>query len=145
MRIDYAGLIQETDAELAALETRMQQQSLTIRIRMLRLLKSGEAATITRCADLLGYSTRQMHRWWKAYEYAGLAGLTEIKPRPGKPSRITTEAWNALRIEVQAGRIKQLSEAQRYLREVWGIEYSSLNGVWWLFKQKGVSLRAASG
>lgn len=108
---------------------------------MLRLLKSGAVSSLAACAPLLGYSFTQLQRWWAAYRDGGLDALLQHRTPPGKRSRLTPEAWAGLQAEIRAGRIGQLTDAQRYLRAQWRIEYRSLNGIWWLFKQRRVKLK----
>ena len=141
MRIHYPGYIRESEPDLATVEQRVRGQPIAPRVRMLRLLKSGQVASLAACAPLLGYSVSQLQRWWATYRAGGLNALLQRRTPTGKRSRLTPEAWAGLQAEIRAGRIAQLADAQRYLREQWRIEYRSLNGVWWLFKQRRVRLK----
>ncbi|HMP41485.1 MAG TPA: helix-turn-helix domain-containing protein [Roseiflexaceae bacterium] len=141
MHINFRIVITESEAELTRRERELRGQPNASRIRMLRLLKNGSATTLRHCADLLGYSPRQISRWWSSYNYGGLNGLLDHRPRSGRASRITPEALLALRDEVQHGRILQLEDARRYLIDEWGIAYESINGIWWILKRHGISLR----
>lgn len=140
MRIDYMQLIAENELELSALERRLRGTQLVARVQMLRLLKSGQAPSLRACAPLLGYSLRQLTRWWDEYRGGGLAALTTVQVPSGRPSQLTPEATAALRCEIDAGRIRQLEEARRYLSERWHIHYDSLNGVWWMLRRNGIKL-----
>lgn len=135
MRIDYTNVIEENEDELIALEKRLRGQRTAVRVRMLRLLKTGQVRSLRACAPLLGYSLGQLNRWWKRYREGGVSDLLEEKPRPGKPSQLTEEAWQGLQVEIEAGRIQRLEDARTYLKEKWSIEYKSLNGIWWIFKK----------
>jgi transposase len=97
---------------------------------MLVLLKTGETPTLARCAELLGYHPRCVARWWATYKEAGLAGLLQERPRPGRRARLTAPALAGLEAAMTTGAIATLRDAQRYLAEEWGIVYPSLNGVW---------------
>ncbi len=141
MRIKYPDLIQESEAELAALEERLAGKRTAARIRMLRMLKSGSMPSLRAYAASSGYSVQQVNRWWDWYRQRGLAGLMSMKPRLGKRPWVSAEVWAALQAELQAGRIKHLEDARQYLKEAWGIEYRSTSGVWALFKQHGVKLQ----
>ncbi len=141
MRIKYPEVIQESEAELAALEQQLAGQRTAVRVRMLRLLKTGSVPSLRAFAANSGYSVSQVNRWWQWYQQQGLAGLTAMQPRRGKRPWVTLEVWAALQAEVQAGRIKHLDDARRYLKAQWGIEYRSASGVWALFKQHGVTLK----
>ena len=135
VRTAYPSVIAEADDDLAAAERRLRGQPAAARVRMLRLLKAGAATSLGACAPLVGYSPRQLARWWAAYRAGGLAGLTAERPRPGRASRLTPGALAGLEGEMRAGRIATLEGARRYLAEGWGIEYGSLNGVWWPLRQ----------
>lgn len=131
MRTDYPTAISESAEELARLERALRGRRQHARVRMLRLLKVGAAPSLPRCAPLVGYSPRQLTRWWRRYRAAGLAGLLVDRPRPGKASRLSAEAYAGLAEEMRAGRVSTLRDARRYLAERWGIVYGSLSGVWW--------------
>ena len=141
MRIKYPEVIQESEAELAALEQQLAGQRTAVRVRMLRLLKAGSVPSLRAFAASSGYSVSQVNRWWQWYQQQGLAGLTALQPRLGKRPWVSPEVWAALQAEVQAGRIKHLEDARRYLKAQWNIEYRSTSGVWALFKQHGVTLK----
>jgi transposase len=141
VRTAYPAVIAESEEELAAAERRLRGRPPAARVRLLRLLKAGEAATLGAGARLVGYSPRQVARWWAAYRAGGLGALTRERPRPGKASRLTAEALAGLEAEMRAGRIATLEDARRYLRDRWGIEYASLNGVWWQLRKHRIKLK----
>ena len=130
MRIAYPRVIREDVDDLACWERRLRGRPTVARVRMLRLLKTGAAPTLGACAPLVGYSPRQLARWWAAYRAGGLAALTRERPRSGKVSRLTPEALAGLEAAMRAGAIATLADARRYLAEQQGITYASLNGVW---------------
>jgi transposase len=140
MRVDYPRLISESEAELQLIERRLRGKATVTRVQMLRLLKSGQASSLRACAPLLGYSLRQLTRWWEQYQSEGLEALTLVHEQSGRKSQLTVEASAALRTEIAAGRIRQLEHAQRYLSEYWGIHYASLNGVWWMLRREQINL-----
>lgn len=141
MRTPYPTAIAEAEAALAAEERRLRGRPAAARVRMLRLLKDGTAPTLGACAPLVGYSPRQLARWWAAYRAGGLAGLTRERARPGKASRLTPAALAGLEGEMRAGRIATLGDARRYLAERWGVEYASPNGVWWQLRKHRIKLK----
>lgn len=140
MRINYTIMIRESQHDLARLERQLRDRPNRVRVQMLRLLKSGNVYSLGDCATLLGYSPRQINRWWSRYRSGGLDALLQDQPRTGKPSQITSDAWNALQKELSAGRIRQLEDARRYLSEHWNIHYKSVNGIWWLFRRNNIRL-----
>ena len=141
MRTAYPAVIGESEQELAAQERRLRGRPGAARLRMLRLLKAGAAPTLSACAPLVGYSPRQVARWWKRYREGGLPELLADKPRPGKASRLTPDALAGLEEQMRAGAIATLADARRYLRDRWGIEYASLNGVWWQLRKHRITLK----
>jgi transposase len=112
-----------------ALERQLRGRPLTDRLQLLRVLKTRAVRSLRAAAPLLGYSERQVQRWWATYTTAGLEALLSHRPRAGRQEQVSAEAWNALAVELQAGRIARLREVQRYLREPWGLDYHSLNGI----------------
>jgi transposase len=141
VRTAYPSVIAETEEELAAAERRLRGRPEAARIRMLRLLRAGAAPTLGACAPLVGYSPRQLARWWAAYRGGGLGALTATKPRLGRASRLTPEALAGLEAEMAAGQIATLAEARAYLAARWGVAYGSVNGVWWQFRKHGIKLK----
>lgn len=143
MRIKFEQHIRETRDDLMSWERELRGKTTVPRVQMLRLLKEGRVGSLRECAELLGFSTRQVSRWWSTYLAEGIEGLIELKPKTGKPSRLTEEALEALHHEVRAGRISRLEDARQYLWQVWDIEYRTINGVWWHLRKNGIQLRAS--
>ena len=141
MHINYPRVIRQDPEQLRERERQLRGTVLAARVRLLRLLKTGQARSLPHAAELLGYSTVQVTRWWERYRQAGLPGLLKEKARPGRPSRMTAAAWRGLQQQMQAGRISRLEEARQYLRAHWKIEYASVNGIWRLFRQRRVKFK----
>jgi transposase len=140
MRLDYRRLILESEAELSQLERRLRGSGAMPRVQMLRMLKSGQVQSLRACAPLLGYSLRQLNRWWEQYQQGGIGNLTETNGQGGRQSQLTVEAAAGLRKAIEAGEIRQLEDARRYLSEQWNIHYASLNGVWWMLRREGMRI-----
>jgi transposase len=140
MWINYSERITQSPPSLLALK-QLRGRRLTDRIKLLRLLKTRTVRSLRAAAPLLGYSERQLQRWWAAYLTGGLEALLRWQPHAGRPEQVNAEAWSALAVEMRAGRIARLKEVQRYLREQWGIHYHSLNGVSQLFKRHKAKLK----
>jgi transposase len=137
-RTDYPTLIVEDDARLRQEETRVRGTAAAPRLQMLRLLKCGEAATLPQVATLIGYSPRQVERWWQTYRTKGLAALAQVYHPAGKPAQLTDEAWAGLTVELEAGRIAGQEDARRYLAQTWNVQYESVNGISYQFKKRKV-------
>jgi transposase len=141
MRIDYGAHISQSTTALLALEKRLRGRPIADRIKLLRLLKTRTLRSLRAAAPVLGYSERQLQRWWATYTTRGLEALVRWQPRLGRHEQVSPEAWAALAMEMRAGRVARLKEAQRYLREQWGIDYHSLNGLSQLFKRHKTKLK----
>ena len=139
MRTHYQDQITQTEQELEQLERSLRGQALCDRVKMLRLLKSGAYESRRTLAPTLGYSERQLQRWWKLYKKAGIDGLLEEKAVGGSTERVTDAAWQALKLAMRNGQIKQLKEAQAYLKERFGIEYNSLQGLSDMIKRRSIA------
>ena len=63
---------------------------------MLRLLKEGTCRSRRQLAGVLGYSERQLKRWFDAYRAGGLEALLERKAPGGRAEAVTPEAWAGL-------------------------------------------------
>ncbi len=92
MAHDHPTLIKEAPSELLEHERRHRHSITSSRIRMLRLLKRGEAKSVREASEPIGYSWRHTQRWLTTYRKGGLqALLTAPKQRGGKwiddPSR----------------------------------------------------------
>jgi transposase len=130
MRTDYPAAIQEDALALARRERELRGDRREARVRTLRLLRGGRATSLPRCAPLVGYSLRQVTRWWGRYRAGGLEGLLTDKPHLGEASRLTPEAYAALGGRMRGGRVATLQDARRYLAEAWRIVYPTVGGLW---------------
>jgi transposase len=140
-RIHYPSAIRESVEELTALERDLRGQPTEARVRLLRVLKTGQARTLVLAAPLIGYGERTVNRWWQRYQTGGIDQLLEHHPRPGKRSQVTDAAWTGLEAAMARGEIATLKDAQRVLAEQYGIHYQSLGGVWWMLRQRKVRLK----
>jgi len=138
MHIAYPRAITENAEELRDYEQRVRGTAAAPRVQMLRLLQSGEATNVPQVATLVGYSPRQIQRWWQTYRTAGLVALIRVYHPAGKPAQLTEEAWAGLQSELEAGRIGSQEEARRYLTETWGVQYKSIHGISYQFKRRKV-------
>lgn len=140
MYLRYDELIAETPDQLAALERQHRRSPVADRFKMLRLLKSGAARSRRALAETLGYSERQLHRWFDAYREGGTEALARYDPATGSSERITAEALTALEAEMKAGEIATLKQAQHFLEERFAVPYS-IGGLSELFRRKRIKLK----
>jgi transposase len=140
-KILYTQVIQEEPRELEKLEKHHRYTHLFQRVRMLRLLKSGECSNLAEAAEALGYSWRQCQRWFAFYRQGGLQEL--LKSRVDERARkelVTPEAFEELQEAMKRGQIATISQAHRFLSER-GIEYSHPDGVGQLLRRRKVKLK----
>jgi transposase len=110
-------------------------------VKLLRLLAPRRARSLRQAAGLLGYSARQVQRWWHLYTTEGLEALGTLHPRGGRAEQVSPEAWHALEGAMQAGQITRLRDAQTLLHEQYRITYRSLNGVSQLLRRHQAKLK----
>jgi transposase len=137
--LNYDDLIQESAEVLQVEEKRLRRSALSYRIRMLRLLKSGESRSLASAAKQLGYSLRQCQRWFKSYQEGGLKALLEFE-QPRRSERMTKEAWRALDEAMKAGEVATLEETRQVLAQQ-GVYYKGVAGVSALLIRHKVKLK----
>jgi transposase-like protein len=117
---NYPDLIVETQEQLLEREKSLRDSALENRVKMLRLLKSSAYPSQLRLAKALGYSPRQIRRWWKTYREDGLQALLEDKTHlrwANNKERVSQEALVALEEKMKAGQIARLEEVRIFLEE----------------------------
>ncbi len=141
-KILYSQVIHEDPKQLKELEKYHRYTHLFQRVRMLRLLKSGECRNLGEAARALGYSWRQCQRWLTNYREGGLEEL--LKSRVGERGRqelVTPEAFEELEEAMKRGEIATIGQADEFLRERHGIEYAHPDGVGQLLRRRKVKLK----
>lgn len=126
---NYSEIIAESPEELLEVERRLRGSPLESRVKMLRLLKVGQYRSRRSLAEVLGYSQRQLGRWWKSYQHGGLDALLEFHRPPGKQEYVTREALEALEEEMKQGNIARLEECRIFLAEHFDIYYEGVSGL----------------
>jgi transposase len=125
--LNYDALIQESAEALEAQEKKLRRSAVSYRVRMLRLLKSGEHRSMASVAEKLGYSLRQCQRWFRCYRQGGLEALLKFE-QPRRGERMTQAAWEALDRAMKAGEVATLEQTRQLLSEQ-GVPYKSVAGV----------------
>jgi len=114
--LDYPQLIKEAPQELVKLEKRHRYSHLFHRVKMLRLLKSGECSNLGEAAEALGYSRRQYQSWFIAYRNEGLAELLVSRVGERGPKELVTQgAFQELEEAMKRGEIATIAQAHRFL------------------------------
>lgn len=129
MGIRYAEAITESDEALAQVEQEHCGSKEGLHIRVLRLLKSGQAQNLTEAASLVGYSKPQVTRWWETYRTKGLSALLQRPVHPGRPSRMTDAALTHLQTAMAQGAIATIEQARQYVAAQDQLVYQSQQGI----------------
>src|SRR5919205_2478854 len=140
-KILYPQVITEDVDDLKELEKYHRYTHLFQRVRMLRLLKSGECSNLGEAAETLGYSWRQCQRWFAGYRQGGLEELLRSRvDERGRQELVTPEAFEELQEAMKKGEIATIRQADEFLSER-GIEYSHPDGVGQLLRRRKVKLK----
>jgi transposase len=143
-KIHYSRVIEEDPKELKELEKYHRYSHLFQRLRMLRLLKSEECSNLGEVAqEALGYSwRRQCQRWLQSYQKGGIEELLKSRVHErGRQELVTPEAFEDLEEAMKRGEIATISQADEFLGERHGIEYSHPDGVGQLLRRRKVKLK----
>ena len=141
-KIHYSQVIKENPQDLKELEKYHRYTHLFQRVRMLWLLRSEECRTLGEAARALGYSWRQCQRWFASYKKGGLKELLKSRvSERGRQELVTPEAFEDLEEAMKRGEIATIKQAEEFLRERHGIEYSHPDGVGQLLRRRKVKLK----
>ena len=140
-QINYPRVIAEDQEELNKLEKRHRYSHLFHRVKMLRLLKSGECSNLGEAAKALGYSRRQCQRWFLTYKREGLEKLLVSRIHERGPTELVTdEAFEELEEAMKRGEIATIVQAHRFLSER-GVHYAHPESVGGLLRRRKVKLK----
>jgi len=102
------------------------------RLKLLAVSHFIEGKNRTEIASFLKVSRRSVNIWVKAYFDLGLEGL-KVKPRSGRPARLTPEQLEQVKsyvvdnaIKEQGGRL-QGKDVQEYIKNTFGVTYQKTN------------------
>ncbi len=140
MRLDYEEVIREDVETLLGLERQARGQKHEVRLRLLRLLKSGKCRSVQGAVNMLGYSLRQGQRWLNRYREAGLKGLEFEPPDYSGRERMTEGAWTVLNEALAKDQISSYAQARALLAEQ-GVIYQDDTGVLKLFRRHGIKAK----
>jgi len=139
--IDYPRTITEDEEQLLGMEKRHRCTHLFHRVRMLRLLKSGECSSLGEVAESLGYSWRQCQRWFATCRREGLGELMVSRVHERGPSGLVTdEAFEELEEAMKRGEIATVAQAHRFLSRR-GVNYTHPESVGGLLRRRKVKLK----
>jgi len=132
MWINYQESIREGVADLVQAERAARGTRGADRVKLLRLLKSGQQRSMAAAAVQLGYSSRQAERWWRRYRRGGLEAMLAQRKRRVR-ERVPSDVLSALEEEMAKGSIARLLDAQAWLDNK-GVSYT-LSGLCRLFQR----------
>ncbi len=102
------------------------------RLKLLAVSHFLEGKSRTDIATFLKVSRRSVNIWIKAYLHSGLTGL-EVKPRSGRPHRLTPEQLANIKqyvidnaIKSEGGRL-QGKDIKEYIETTFGVTYQKTN------------------
>ncbi len=117
--------ITESVKELKSLMSTAKDTTEKDKIRMLYLLKSGEAKNRIGVAALLGMCRETIGQWLSKYEARGLEQLLERRYAPGRKPFMTPDQLETLREKLNEPEgFSSYVEIHRYVIETFGVEIS---------------------
>ena len=137
--MNYQVEISESSDYLHQLERATRDLKARDRVRFIRLLKIGKAATQEQAGTLIGVQVRQSQRLWKQYREDGLSALCRSHYVGGQ-AKLGAAAQESLRERLQDDDINTLEKARVCLQAEFGVDYT-VGGVSCLFKRMKVKLK----
>jgi transposase len=139
--MNYTEIIGETESQLQELENAQKLVQFQKRVRFLRLLKSGEAATQKQAGEIVGWKLRQSQQIWQLYRGQGLAGVWR-KPERWHFGKLTSLQLAHLQRYLAEFGADSLSEAKALIEQMYGVRYTD-SGVCVLFQRLRIKLKTA--
>lgn len=137
--MNYQAAISETSDYLIRLERETKDLKARDRLRFIRFLKSGQAATQEEAGALIGIKVRQSQRLWKQYREGGVSAMRQNHYQGGQ-AKLTGEQKAQLLERLKEDQIQSLEQARQFLLTQFNVGYT-LGGVSHLFKQLKVKLK----
>ncbi len=132
-----------TKEQRAALEKRRRQtHDKRIYARVSAVLWVAQGRSRNDVAQLLGVSLRQLGQWLRLYRSQGLEGLCALHHK-GDPGNLTPSQIDQLKSEVGQGRFRNANQVRQWLKDTFGVDYSS-SGVKALLQRLGVTYHKVS-
>ena len=135
----YQETITESREHLLKLERQTKDLKSRDRVRFIRLLKSGEAATQKQAGALIGLQERQSQRLWKQYRESGLRAMCQSNYRGGS-AKLGQEQQARFVERLKQDDIATLEQARLFLQQECGVSYT-VGGVSVLCRRLKVKLK----
>lgn len=136
--IKYSEIITEDSPSLFIEERKQTRAKLRDRIRMLRLLKTGEARSLCAVTTMIGLGITQVRKLFNCYRKEGISGLLLWRYK-GNHRKLKAEEEEKIIAESYArenGFVSQ-KEAQLYILATFGVNMTQ-PGVSVLFSRNGI-------
>ncbi len=137
--MNYQELISETSDHLIKLERETGDLKARDRVRFIRLLKTGKAATQSAAGALIDLGVRQSQRLWKQYREDGLSAMCRSNYQGGV-AKLDDSGKARLVERLKDDDISSLEQARALLEQNFGVEYT-VGGVGYLFKRLKIKLK----
>lgn len=137
--MNYQVVITQSGDYLLRLERQTKDLKARDRVRFIRLLKTGQAATQKEAGALIGLQVRQSQRLWQQYRNQGLGTMTDSNYKGG------TAKLDRAQEQQFVERLKQddiggLEQARQFLQQECNVSYT-LGGVSALCQRLKVKLK----
>jgi len=134
--INYAEKIRESAEDLYALERKAGAAIVRDRLRFLRLLKDGTAATPLAAGAVVSYHKAWSYQLWNRYAVKGLNALSEY-PFKGTKPKLNQQQQQQFSAALAKDHISSLADAVVLLKEQTGISYT-VGGMCYVMKRLGI-------
>jgi transposase len=137
--MNYQTEISESGDYLIELERATKDLKARDRVRFIRLLKTGRAATQKQAGVLIGLQVRQAQRLWEQYREQGLAVMCQNNYTGGMV-KLDGTAQAGLKARLKQDDMQSLEQVRLYLEQEFGVGYT-VSGISRLFKRLKVKLK----
>lgn len=137
--MNYQETITESREHLLKLERATKDFKARDRVRFLRLLKTGKAATQKEAGALIGLQARQSQRLWKQYRETGLRAMARSN-YTGGAAKLTKEQQAQFVERLKQDDIWRLEQARLFLQQECGVSYT-VGGVSVLCRRLKIKLK----
>lgn len=122
----------ESAEELKTLLNTQANARLRDRVRALYLRKAGMVDNRRELAKLLGCNESTVYRWFCTYRSQGIVGLLEYKTSPGRPSKLSDEVREGLKVRLAERQgFRSYGEIQEWLQHECDVQaaYATVHGI----------------
>lgn len=137
--MNYPEIITESHEHLLKLERATKDFKARDRVRFLRLLKTGKAATQKEAGALIGLQARQSQRLWKQYRETGLQAMARSH-YTGGATKLNQEQQARFLERLKQDEIWKLEQARVFLQQECGVTYT-VGGVSVLCRRLKIKLK----